>query len=55
MLSKEILDEVEGISKAVYYAKIILDDVLVKQALSDKGALGSYVYEMIEGTMKYAR
>lgn len=45
----------KGISKAVYYAKIILDDDLVKQTLSDKGALGGYVYEMIEGTMKYAR
>lgn len=40
-------------SKAVYYAKIILNDDLIKQSLSDKGALGNYVIEMIKATIKY--
>ena len=42
-------------SKAVYYAKIILNDDLIKQSLSDKGALGSYVIEMIKATIKYKK
>ena len=43
----------KNVSKAVYYAKIILNNDLIKLSLCDKGALGGYVVEMIKATIKY--
>ena len=41
--------------KTVYYAKIILNNDLIKLSLCDKGALGRYVVEMIKATIKYEK
>lgn len=42
-------------AKTGYYAKIILDNDLIKLSLCDKGALGRYVVEMIKATIKYEK
>lgn len=41
--------------KTVYYAKIILNNDLIKLSLCDKGALGRNVVEMIKATIKYEK